>query len=635
MPLFSTLFPLYLSLVLSTSLLLTNMLPAQAATQTRPTPVSELADDRLDTEESTKTYDQGVTVSRVEFEGNRLIEDAAIQEVMAIRPGSLYERQSLQQDLKRIYDMGYFTEKIKAVPEATSQGVVLKIRVEENVPITGVSIEGNSQLTDEELQTLFNDQTGLPQNVTQLNDSIRKIEELYAEKGYVLARVTDIEDDPDGMVNLKVSEGTVGKIDYVGNRKTKDHVLKRNMLTKVGEAYNEKVLADDLKRLFATQAFDDVRRVITVSPTDPNAYNLVVEVDEKRSGALSVGGGFDTGTGLFGTVGYNDPNFLGRGESFNSAFAVGSGVIGRDETQADARTYQFEVGWSTPSFKETVNAVAVGASARDVGSFNVPLAIERRIGTQVSVSRPLLSTQHMSASLGLGIENVRIREGGSQSDLDFFGITDAQRADQLDGGGTFLSLTPTVAFDSRDNRFDPTKGWFTTVSTTGALGLGTDSYGTLTANVRKYVKLNDNITLAVNTQAGTNLLGDIPEFNMFRLGGAYSVRGFQEGGLGTGTGFLIGSAELRTKVPFISRFKEKAPFLDSVRLAFFMDGGTFLEESDLNSVFGRDGNGVSAGFGLRVNLPGLGPIRVDYAVPLTDANDLFTRRFNFAVGQKF
>lgn len=600
--------------------------------ETSPTPLSEFAPNEVRAARNQR-YDQGLTINKVSIEGNKLVQSDKIKDSMVIRPGSLYSKSTLKDDLRRIYDMGYFTEKIKAVPVSTSEGIVLRIVVQENAPVTGVHIDGNTIVDDTELQSIFASQTGMPQNIGQLNESIEKVEKLYADKGYVLARVSNIEDDPDGVINLKINEGTIDKVQFVGNRKTKDFVIKRLMITKVGDVYNEKALADDLKRIFGTQAFSDVRRVITASPDNPDKYNLTVEVDEKRTGAISVGGGIDTTTGLFGSVGYNDPNFLGRGQNVNSVFAVGSGIIGRDRaTQASARTYQFDVGWSDPSFRNTPNSLSANLYGRDYSSFNVPLGIERRIGTELAWGAPLSNFKNTSVGLSLRGENVRIRDFADSSDLREFGISQSDRKNQLKGG-TFVSLSPTLAFDTRNNRFNPTSGWLNTVSLTGAYGLSNNSYGLASANLRKYIKIREGITLALNAQGGHSLLGDIPEFNMFRMGGAYSVRGFQEGGLGIGNGYLLSTAELRAKVPMIGKLKT-IPVLNSLSLATFLDAGTVLGESNFNTIFNRTGNGMSTGLGVRLNMPGIGPIRIDYAIPLAGGGK-YNRAWNFGVGEKF
>lgn len=597
-----------------------------------PTPLSEFAPNDVRPARGER-YDQGLTINRISIEGNTLIQEEKIKQSMLTRPGNLYSKNNLKEDLRRIYDMGYFTEEIKAVPIATNDGIHLRIVVRENAPVTGVNIEGNTIIDDTELQAIFAGQTGLPQNIGQLNESIEKVEKLYADKGYVLARVTSIQDDPDGMINLSINEGRLDKVQFIGNRKTKNYVLKRTMATQEGDVYNEKVLSEDLKRIFSTQSFSDVRRVLTASADDPDKYNLTVELDEKKTGALSLGGGIDTGTGFFGSVGYNDPNFLGRGQNFTSMMAIGTGVIARNSSvQADARTYQFEVGWTNPSLFETNNSLSTSLYGRDYSSFNVPLGVERRIGAEVAWGRPLESLKHTTFGLSLRGERVGIRDYADASDLKEWGISQSDRDDQL-VGGTFISLSPTLAFDNRDNRFNPTSGWLNTVSLTGAYGMGGGSYGTATTNLRKYIKIRDGVTLAFNAQGGQSLLGTLPEFNMFRMGGAYSVRGFQEGGLGIGSGFLLGSAELRAKVPLFGKLKQ-VPILDSLSTATFFDAGTLVGESNFNRLFDRSGVGASIGTGLRFTIPGIGPIRLDYAVPVT-GSDEYTRRFNFGVGQKF
>ncbi|MEB3244398.1 MAG: BamA/TamA family outer membrane protein [Vampirovibrionales bacterium] len=602
--------------------------------EAKPTPISEFAPESTRPSAS-QPYDQGLTISDVEIAGNRLVNENTIKDAMAIRPGALYSRNTLQQDLRRVYDMGYFTDNIKATPVATNKGIVVRIEVEENAPVTQVNIEGNSLIPDDELIALFKTQTGMPQNVTQLNEAISKIEKKYAEQGYVLAKVTSIADDPDGSVNLKINEGTVDHVYFSGNKKTHEDVLRRNITTEAGKVYNENQIKDDMKRLYSIQAFSDVRRVITPSTDDPSKFDVTLEVDEKRTSALSLGGGLDSGTGIFGSVGFSDPNFLGHGQDVRSVFSVGSGVLFRDrDTQASARTFQFELGWSTPSFLGTDNALSSSLYGRNLASFNVPLGIERRIGAEVGWSRAIKNHPNLAFNMALRGEGVDIKEGASQSLLNRLNVNRNDRVDQLEGG-KFLSLSPTLAYDTRDNRFDPTRGWLNTIGITGAYGIGNDSYGSANVNLRRYIKLSEKTTLALNAQAGRSLIGDIPAFNAFRMGGTQSVRGFQEGGLGIGNGFLMGSAEVRSEVPFIGAFKDKLPLLNGLKSALFIDAGQLFDESSINSAFNRPGLGVSIGAGLRMNIPGVGPIRIDYALPISSNSSRYRRRFNFGLGQKF
>ncbi|MBY0404231.1 MAG: BamA/TamA family outer membrane protein, partial [Cyanobacteria bacterium] len=389
-----------------------------------------------------------------------------------------------------------------------------------------------------------------------------------------------------------------------------------------------------LKRIFNTQSFSDVRRVITASPDNPDKYNLTVELDEKKTGAISLGGGVDSLTGFFGSLGYNDPNFLGRGQSFNSGFAVGSGILLRGDGIATTRTVNVDIGWTNPSLFDSVNSLSTGVYGRYLPSFNIPYSAERRIGSDITWSRPLMSIPNMGFSLGLRGEDVHISDKINNGELRRFGISDDERKKEIKGG-TFITLTPTIAYDTRDNRFNPTSGWLNTLSVGGSYGArGGSSYGTVVLNLRKYIKVRDGITLALNAQGAATPYGDIPQFNMFRLGGANDVRGYQFGGLGIGNGLLTGSAELRTKVPFVSKIKN-LPMLDSLSTAFFADAGQVLSQASSDKLFDRPGFGMSIGAGLRFTIPGVGPMRVDYAIPVANSGSRYVQHFSFGVGQKF
>lgn len=600
-----------------------------------PTPIEELTPggegNVLPGTES--LYDQAITVTQIEIQGNKLIPAETILQVIETKPGTIYSKRRLQSDLKKVYDLGYFTENLRVVPVATRDGIHLKIEVEENPVVQRFEFEGETVVDEADLQEVYADQIGKPQNINMINAGIQDVEALYKDKGYILARVEDIREDEPGVVRLIINEGRIGTITFSGNKKTKDYVIRRAMAQKEGEIYNEKTVSDDMRRIFSTQAFSDVRRVIKASPEQPGAYDLMVEVDEKKTGALSLGGGIDTATGVFGSVGYSDPNFMGRGQNISTIFSLGTGVLGADRDTADQTVVQFQANWFTPSIAETANSLGVSLFGRDLASFNVPLAIERRIGTEVTWGRPIERLPGLTTSVGLGYENTNLREGVTAARLASLGITPAQRAEQLEDG-SFIYLSPGVAYDSRDNRFNPSQGWLATVGSRLGFGLDTDSYGTITANIRRYLKITDGVTFAMNLQGGGAPFGETPQFNLFRMGGAYTVRGFQEGGVGVGQHFLLGSAEVRTKLPLLKRFTQ-LPIYDMVQAALFADAGVLFDEADTNDIFDRPGYGISVGAGVRINIPALGPIRVDWAKPLGGNTGRQTRNFNFGVGQKF
>jgi outer membrane protein insertion porin family len=610
-------------------------LPARSeAEETTSTTTESLEGSNTTDTSITANYDKRITVARIDILGNRLVPTDTILNALSLRPSMVYSKKRLQDDLTHIYELGYFTQKMKAKPRSTPDGVIVQIQVEENAPIRDVIVEGNTVLNKADVDTIFQPQLGMPQNLTKLNETIASLEKLYRDKGFVLARITDINPQPNGTLKLTVEEGIVDDIQIIGNRKTKPYVIKRALAIKKGHPYNETLMSDDLKRLYSMQSFEDVRRQLVPNPDVPDHYNIIVEIDEKRSAALNLGGGIDTVTGFFGSAGYSDPNFLGRGENFNVSVGVGSGVFNRDQrTQANRRMYQFDAGWSTPSLGESNVGMSINGFGREFASFNVPLTIERRVGGGTSISKAFESKPHWSGSLGLKTEFVEVQEAVNKSTYQALGISDTLRAEQLDKG-TFVSLTPSLAYDTRDNLFNPNKGWLNTFSISPTLGLGSDSYATANVNLRKYVQVGNHLTVALNGQVASTALGTIHDFNAFRLGGAYSVRGYQEGGLGIGQGFALGSAELRIKPPLPAKLK-KNTFFDSLRLVAFMDAGSLIDESDINSILGRRGNGVSGGAGIRLNVPALGALRFDYAVPFSSTRSDYRQSLMFGVGQKF
>ena len=601
-----------------------------------PQPVAEPIQSFIDT----KKYDPKDLVKGLEIEGNSLISDEQILEVIKAQPGTPYKMEDLKIDLQNIYNMGYFTKNIKALPQKTASGVIIKIVVQENIPITGFSIEGNSVLDESEILSVVNKNIGTPQNINVLNDMIQQIEDLYASKGYSLARVKNIQDEPDGNIEIKVDEGYINEIKIAGNLKTKDFVIKRNMMTKSGDIYNEISLADDIRRIFGTKAFSDVRRVVSPSETDPDKYCVKIEVDEKRSGSISMGGGLDTGAGLFGSAGFTDYNFRGMGQQLGIDFMSGSGIVFQNDNILRRASYQAEIRFFDPAFLQSKNSLQAKIYGRDYASWQVPLATERRFGAEIEVMRPLENYKHLSGGITMGFEGVKVAEGDdAQSRLDFAnsGVDFSKRANMLTGG-TFISLGPKLIYDTRDNILAPRKGVLASLSAKEALSFGgsSGSFGKIEGNIQKYHPVGEKSTLALMAKMGTNYHGDAPYFSQYHLGGMRSMRGFTQGAAGNGSGMMMATAEFRTPIPFMSKITENT-FFNDMRLVAFMDAGKIINPNVVDDVYKYPGYGISAGLGLRIYIPGLGPIKLDYGYPLSalGGGRAKTGRFLFDIGEMY
>ena len=573
----------------------------------------------------------------IEIMGNNVIETSSIIENMAIKPGDDYTRDAVQQSLKSIYQMGYFTEQMKAIPVNNPDGTItLKIIVQENAPVTDFTIEGNTVVSTDEILNYLLPMKGKPQNIGEINEAIAKIQDCYSSKGYILARIESVSDDPDGTVNISIKEGTINRIMIAGNEKTKDYVIERNVLTEPGSVYNENVLKADLVRLYATQAFKDVTREI--EPTeDPDVYDITINVEEQRTATVSVGGGIDSVTGLFGSVGIADNNFLGRGERVSLNGIAGTGVILNDASIQKRMNIQAELSYFKPYFYNADTSLMSKIYYRDFGSYQVPLAIERRIGAEATIAHRMKFNRHVTSTLSLGVENIDVKEGdrGKISSLYArYNIPISERAKQLEGG-LFLSLSPALIYDTRDGEAVTRRGTMASLRYDEEFGLdGFDkTHGKLTGMIKQYIPIAKKSSLSFTVKGGGKIHGDhMPEVMAYRVGGPYTVRGYKMSGIGTGDGFVMGSAEFATPIPFMDR--TRIQFLHNLRFTVWADAGKIFGHSVTDKIYDRPGYGVATGVGLKLYVPGMGPLSIDYGIPLTNPGSSGNKHgyFTFGVG---
>lgn len=576
-------------------------------------------------------------IKDIEFYGLNSITQQEIMEKMKMKKGEEYSRDLMQTDLKAIYELGYFTERMKAIPTTNSDGTVsVKIVVEENIPVKDFTIEGNSVISTEDILATFDGMKGKPQNIAQLNVAISKIQELYNTKGYILARVDSVTDDPDGTINVSIKEGIIDKIMIEGNEKTKDYIIARNILTEPGMIYNENLIKEDLVRLYATQAFKDVTREIEPSEEIPDAYDITIKIQEQRTASISVGGGLDTVTGLFGSMGITENNFRGRCERLSLTGLVGTGVILNDSSVKDHMNIQAELSYFKPYFFNADTSLNNRLFFRDFGSYQVPLAVERRYGAEMTVAHKLKANKHATSTFSLGVENIDVKEGdynGISSMYYKYNIPISERAKQLEGG-LFLSLSPALLYDTRDSATVTRHGTMASLRFDENIGLnGFDkTNGKLTGMIKQYIPIAKKSSLSLTVKGGGAIHGDIPEVMAYRLGGPYTVRGFKMSGVGTGNAFIMGSAEFATPIPFLDR--TRIAFLNNLRFTVWADAGKVFDGTVSNTLYDRPEYAVSAGVGLKVFIPGMGPLSIDYGIPLTNPGNNGSKNgyFTFGVG---
>ena len=632
--------------------------------------------------EGKQTPTSALTIKQVFIEGNRLISDESILNVIDSKAGTKFDRSKVLGDLEAIDRLGYFVhDSIQAEPKKVESGVLLKIRIEENNPITRVQILGNSLVSTNELLIASQELIGRPESLTKISQVLNEIEKKYREKGFLLARVSDISLDPDGTLTVQLSEGEINKIVIKGNLKTKEKHIKRFIPNLVsGEPYNELLLVQDFRALHGSGLFEDIKRTITPSKEDPSKYDLNIEVKEKRNTSFGFGGGLNTLNGVFANFGFNNNNILGEGKKASINAQVGTGILANTLVDqrflADRKTIQIDARYTDPNFLDTDNAVSVFTHAYTFNSYLIDLAQERSLSLGASVNKPL--GMNLFAGLELIGETVEMKDFGSQAeefitdqlvdidDGDLVGaitekstfkpgqsINDHQKSitrqeareiaktlrDEQLQDGKFINLNPSLSFDTRDNPLSPHSGWNNKLTLGQAVGIGNGSFTKLGIDIRKYIPIGQKTTLAFNLQGASKLIGDIPMYRQFKAGGYYGVRGYRSfSDLGIGSRSLLASAELRAPVLDSIPGIKNTPLGKDLRFVLFSDFGYVGGNDTINRVFNRLTLASSVGLGLRANIPMLGPIRVDYGIPLVKPlwnNNSFFGRFNFGFADRF
>lgn len=578
-----------------------------------------------------------VTATNVQVVGVEANLRQIVLENIQTRPGGATSNTQLQSDVAAILATGLFADaNVTSFENLDGVNVVFSV---EPIVVRSLQLSGARVLPLTVVNQIFQPQLGQLVDPTALRQAVQQINQWYVENGYTLAQVLALRPSPQGVVTVEVLEGVVGDINirFVNEEggtvdedgqpiegRTREDFIRREIQLQPGQVFNENTARQDLQQLYALGLFENVDISLdgTAQQVDVT-YNLA----EQLSRSFNVGGGYNDDSGLFGTVTYQDQNFGGVGERINT------------DVQISAEDFQFGANFTSPYRASNPDRLGYSVDAfrrrtlsrtftDEVLLPNGDRVREGRFGAGVSVSRPL---GEWDAELGLNYTRVSLRDGdGEISPRD-------EEGNSLSFSNTGIDDLTTLAFsvtrDRRNNPVNPSEGTALTLSTEQTIPIGNGSiFGNrLQANYVQYVPVDvlelDEATdrnpevLAFNLQGGT-VLGDLPPYNAFNLGGANSVRGYREGRVGTGRSYVLASAEYRF------------PVFDPVGAVLFADFASDLGTAD--EVLGEPGNvrdkpgsGFGFGVGLRIQSP-LGLIRADYGI-----NDDGEGRLHFGFGQRF
>ncbi|QLE57277.1 BamA/TamA family outer membrane protein [Nostoc sp. TCL26-01] len=596
--------------------------------------------------------------------------ETQVYNVIRTQPGRTTTRSQLQEDINAIFATGFFSN-VQATPEDTPLGVRVSFVVQPNPVLTKVQIQANpgtnvgSVLPAQTADEVFREQYGKILNLRDLQEGIKQLTKRYQDQGYVLANVIGAPQvSESGVVTLQVAEGVVENINVRFRNKegqetdekgqpirgrTQDYIVKRELELKPGQVFNRNTVQKDLQRVFGTGLFEDVN--VSLDPgTDPSKVNVVVNVVERSSGSIAAGAGISSASGLFGTVSYQQQNLNGRNQKLGAEVQVGERELLFDLRFTDPWIAgdPYRTSYTANIFRRRSISLIFDGKDNDIRTLdpnpnnqNDPDNQDRprvtRFGGGVTFTRPLSANPYerseWTASAGFQYQRVttrdadgNIRRTGAVFDNDRLKPgTEVPLSESGTGEDDLILLQLGAQRDRRNNPLQPTSGSYLRLGIDQSVPVGSGSIflTRLRGSYSQYLPVKFTgfakgpETIAFNIQGGT-VLGDLPPYEAFTLGGSNSVRGYEEGALGSGRTYVQASLEYRF------------PVFSVVSGALFFDVGSDLGTSTRAAeVLNKSGSGYGYGLGVRVQSP-LGPIRIDYGI-----NDDGDSRINFGIGERF
>ena len=408
----------------------------------------------------------------------------------------------------------------------------------------------------------------------------------------------------------------VNRINIQGNDRTRDYVLRREMRFSEGDAFSASKLTRSKDRLTYLGFFEDVN-VRHQETGIPDKVDIDVNVKEQSTGEFNIGAGFSSYDGPLASAEVKEKNFLGKGQEMNFSMSV------------SGRRQDFNFGFTEPYFmnKELSAGIDIFNEERDYqdeSSYDT-----KRVGASLRFGVPL--TEYARDFVTVGIKKTEIT--GIDSTASQF-----IRAEE--GEKTAIFLSNAITYDTRDSRLTPTKG-FKAQGSLEYSGFGSDIEflrGRIGGSWHKEIRDDWVFTVAGEAGAIWDINNDIPLYEMFQLGGNNGLRGFDFSGIGPrdatnddalGGKYML-SNTLELSFPMGAQMKEMG-----INGLVFADGGFVTEFKENNSsVIDSKTYRASVGIGAYWRSP-LGPLRFEFAVPVSKAKEDRTKIFSFNFGTRF
>ncbi len=595
------------------------------------------------------------TVDRIRFVGNRRFSDARLREEILTKESAwyrflstddTYDPDRLTEDraqLRRFYlSRGYADFRVvsavaELMPSREAFFITFSVEEGEQYKFGKIDLRSEIKAVDvERLRALITTKQGTTYDAEAIEKIIQELTFELGRQGYAFVDVRpDVNKNAEKReidLTYVVNESPrvyVERVNISGNVRTLDRVIRREIRLAEGDAFNTAKLRRSRVRLRGLNFFEKVE-IKEQRGSTPDKVVIDVEVQEKSTGELTFGAGYSTADSILGDVSLRERNLLGRGQDLRLGLVL------------SPRRQQFDLGFTEPYFLD--RELAAGFDL-----FRRRLDLQRRSGYDQDSSGGALRasfpiTEELSQQVYYRLRHDRIENVDSS----------ASRFIRDQAGGSVTSLVGYIlAYDRRDDRIEPTKGYILRGGQDFAGLGGTERFVRNTIGGTHYFPVAEKVVLSLGADAGylflldqcgaPSLWGylfgigkDVSINNRFFLGGD-SLRGFEAGGIGPrdivtadalgGNIYYKGTAELEFPLGLPNEFGIKGRVFTEAGSLFTVDesGPEVVDSGSLR---------VSSGVGLSWRTP-FGPIRLDLGFPIIKESYDQEELFRFSFGTRF
>ena len=458
-------------------------------------------------------------------------------------------------------------------------------------------------------------ETGKRYSLALEDEAIKSISDLYGTIGYIYVYIDPqkVVDDNARTIDItfNVVEGKqafLHRLEFVGNFRTKDRVLRRNFTIAEGDIFNIAQIKSSISRIDYLSYIDEV--VPDIQPlSDSSKVDVIISLADNRQTEIQLSGGYSGYNKLYGTLGLSEHNLFGKGQEFNISATSGS----RSETFR----FSFSDEWIMD--RPYYGSISLWNSREDFD-----YSTQRKLGGSLFGGRAL--GRYFSTRLGYTLERNKVFDISENAD---------EAVKELEGTQLTSSLTHMWIFNSLNNRLDPTDGFYASASfqiAGGFLGGDNDFYKT-GLSLSNYWELPRKLVFSLQGKLNyaDGLRGKkLPFYERYRLGGPHSIRGYRDysiGPVGEDGDNLGGNKSMQVSAEL------QIPIAQPLKFVLFVDAGdTWAAGDDIDVRTLRP----STGFEVRFFMPGFGiPLRFIWGYNLDPYENENKNDFQFTMGRSF